>query len=895
MPSRDRSRDLANLVPIAEVEPDGLIVTTDGRYVRAIACEHVPNPVTAGDDALERIAAGWSRVCGQIPDGQSLQFVVQTDPLATLDALAPDRERVEAAVEDDRSAGRTDLAAVRGRLLAAQAETVHAAADSIAAASARYYLIVPWTPERSLRDQIAGLRPSPGGVLRTSWPDHQRAARDSLRYAESLLAALSSLGVDGRLLAPVEHLALIWERLHPAADELPNFDLLQDVAGILSATDPDTARRRRGELADLLCHGAGFSDDERGGSVIRHTDGTVEEVLHLATQPAATSPWWLAYLLETQLPSTLTVHVAVDDRARSRHRERRRWARLRTAIDFKERRGHLVGHDEREALQEAEDLDAELASSAQSALYRVSVYYAARHLGGDAEALDEALTALVREFAGLTDARVARGRWVNPAAWASTLPLGVDRLRAQRRYAHRNIAHCVPLATAASGFDGGLLVGWSDPQRLLVRVDPFDPILQTHVTLVLGPSGGGKTVATNALLSRGISQGMRGFIIDRSSTASEDGGGRGQGHYETLISHVPGAHRIYVGTDQGAVICPWDTPDPADVPSAKVEFLRALHALLIGDRHGEDRELSALDEALIDRGVTAVYARCAHSGERPRETLLAEELLRLAGGDDGEDVDATIASAYRSLVARLHPYIEGGVNAHLTDAETTVQADAPLVLFDIAGTAERLIPAVVLTIVDHIDREVQRTRARRVAGTLDEHGAWAGRCFVVVEEGWKLTTTKAAGAWLNEYARRSRHYALWLVIVTQHFKDLDNEQGRALAESAQLRILFRNTRDDLLAAQASLGLTDTDIDAIVALETLKGLYSSCYLLSPRGRCKVRIALGALEYWICSNDPERDQPVRAAALADADGDPWRALQLLCTPAWHQARDRQIEAA
>lgn len=860
-----RCRDLARLLPIAAVEPDGLIVTTDGRYVRAIACDHVPNPVTAGPDALERIATGWSRLCGQIPDRQSLCFLVQTDPLPIADALAADRAKVDVAIADDERTGRHDLALVRRRLLAAQAETLHTAADSIAAATARYLLVVPWTPERAPLEQLAALRPRPGGVLHMSWDAHHRAARDSLRYTEGLLGALSALGVQGRLVGPVEHLALVWERLHPAAGTLPDFDALEDCAEVVSATDANRARHARAALLDQLCAGAGFTVREHGGRIVRHADGTAEEVLHLATQPAATSPWWLAYLLETQLPSTLAVHVTVDDRARARHRERRRWARLRTAIDFKARRGHLIGHDEREALQEAEDLDAEL--------------------------LDETLTALAREFTGLTDAKVARGRWVNPRAWASTLPLGADHLQARRRYAHRNIAHCVPLATAAAGFDDGLLLGWSDPQRLLVRVDPFDAILQTHVTLVVGPSGGGKTVATNALLLRGISQGMRGFVIDRSSTATADGAGRGQGHYETLISHVPGAERIYVGTDAGAVICPWDTHDPASVPAAKVEFLRALHALLIGDRHGTERELTALDEALIDRGITAVYHRCAHTGERPRETLLAEELARLADGPDGEDVDAAIATAYRSLVARLHPYVEGGVNAHLTDHATTVAADAPLVLFDIAGTPERLIPAVVLTIVDHIDRAVQRTRAHRVAGTLDDHGAWAGRCFVVVEEGWKLTNTTAAGAWLNEWARRSRHSAAWLVFVTQHFKDLDNPQGRALAESAQLRVLFRNTREDLHAARDALGLSDTDIDAVAALETLKGHYSTCYLISPRGRGKVRVALGALEYWICSNDPERDQPARAAALAQTDGDPWQALRLLCTPDWHHQHTRE----
>jgi len=277
---------------------------------------------------------------------------------------------------------------------------------------------------------------------------------------------------------------------------------------------------------------------------------------------------------------------------------------------------------------------------AQAALYSVSISFAVRQPDGEAETLDEVLSALAREFSGLTDARVLRGRWLNVDGFVLTLPIGIDRLRATRRYAHRNIAHCVPLASAASGFQTGLLLGWSDPQRLLVRVNPFDSLLQTHVTLMCVPSGGGKTVATNALLARAISQ-MRGFIVDRSSTASEDRSGRGQGHYEALIDLVPGARKIYLGTGTGAVICPWDTPDPANVPGEKIECLKALHALLFGERHGEDRELSALDDALIARGIDAVYERCAKTGERPRETLLAQELTRLAAGDQGKPVDAS--------------------------------------------------------------------------------------------------------------------------------------------------------------------------------------------------------------------------------------------------------------
>jgi len=159
---------------------------------------------------------------------------------------------------------------------------------------------------------------------------------------------------------------------------------------------------------------------------------------------------------------------------------------------------------------------------------------------------------------------------------------------------------------------------------------------------------------------------------------------------------------------------------------------------------------------------------------------------------------------------------------------------------------------------------------------------------LVVEEGWAMTASPAAGSWLNEYARRSRHYALWLLFVTQHFKDLANEQGRALLANSVLRLCLPNDVDDLALGRDTIGLTDTDIEQITTLPRRKGDYSTVYMVSPRGRGAVRVALGDLEYWIASSDPEHDQPTRHQALADAAGDPWKALRLLCTPDWHEQR-------
>ena len=137
------------------------------------------------------------------------------------------------------------------------------------------------------------------------------------------------------------------------------------------------------------------------------------------------------------------------------------------------------------------------------------------------------------------------------------------------------------------------------------------------MTLIVGPSGGGKTVLTNALCLRYIAQGGRTFILDRSSTPDEHGNTKGTGHYDTLVSLIPGSRRVQVGHAGGDVICPWDVADPARVPAHKTELLLALHALLIGHAHdpeGRVRTLDSDEETLIRTGIEAAYRLASETG-----------------------------------------------------------------------------------------------------------------------------------------------------------------------------------------------------------------------------------------------------------------------------------------
>jgi hypothetical protein len=883
MVGRSRIGSLADVLPVAVVEPDGLIITTDGRYVRLIECDRVPNTITADPSDLSRIGDAFTQLCRIIPDRQSLMILAQTDPVAIDDALEPDKQATHTAAEQDRRDGNTQLAAARELLFAATRQTVIAAAGAEQpAVLARWWVAVPYTPTiADSREQLRAL--AAGARGRTLWETHREAAIESLRLTDQVDAALRQAGIDAWPLDGTQVLALLWDRLHPASGEVPDFDELADACQIATATNPHQAGEDRRRILEAIAAGTELDLSEHP-AWIRHGDGTLEETIHLATPPLATDPSWLAHLLTCPLPATLAVHISVGVRSREKARQRRRWQRLRAAVRYKDRRDRLVGSDEEDALEEAAVIDAELAGQIGATVYDVGVYCSIRSPHGDRERFERTVKQVCADFHGLTNAKVVRGRHLALAGFTSTLPLGVDRLKARRRYAPRNIAHCVPLTSSRCGCPGGLILGTADPGGTLERLDPYDRQFQTTLTLIVGKGGGGKTVTSILLAARFLAQGGRIYITDRSSTPDDTGNTGGTGHYDTLLSLVPGARRVQLGTAHAEVICPWDVPDPTRVPDQKTEFLLALHALLIGDAHDAEgliRTLDADEEAMLRDAINDVYSACADTGQRPREQLLIDALT--ARQQAGELTGAN-ADKLQSLLLRLGPFGERGTLAHIADRQTTVGEDAPLVLFDFTGLSDRLAPALTLAVADYVEWHVHRLRRRRVAGELDGHGPWAGRAQLIIEEGWKPLSSPAAGAWLNEYARRARHYALWLTFITQFFRDFDSEQGRAMLANHAIALCLPNDRRDLEHARDALGLTDTDIAEIGQLPSQKGAYSTLYMISNRGRGAVRIAPGRPEYWIASSNPELDQPLRHLALRQTAGNAWEALTQLCDPDW-----------
>jgi hypothetical protein len=767
LPTDAAKHAASTLLGVAAIQPDGLLIRDDGAYVRYLEVTPV-NPLMLEPAQAERVSAAFAQVAARVPDGQSLQLYVQATPLALEEILAVGTHCCEQAAGAAHDTGEHGRAKAIRALGIAHERTIRDAAETVYPLQLRYYVVCPWRPaQRASLTTWRRRGETNAGV-------NERAAGDSLRHTEGLRADLEATGVTAWPLTGLEVLDLLAERFGPHRDTnggLPASFMTPEV--VRTATADADAEPARADLAEAICAapiGLGERDHLQIGE-------QPERAFYISFAPEQTWLGWLLHLMQAPRPFAVSVHIQATERYRERMAQKRRYKRIHGVNRGIETRGRPLDPDARVQEQEAAELNDELATSAGAGIYHVSVYASISEPDGDPQALRELCHTAGREVTMATDARVQHGQFAQAALWRSTLPLGRDVARRRRKYVSRNVGDTFPIVGTSCGSPDGIPLGFALPGRTLERLDPFDARHPNHLLLINGMSGAGKTMAAIILLARAISHGATGFIIDRA------------GHFDFLASLIPGAASVEIGGDVHAVNC-WDVDNPARVGAEKIDYLLALHALLLGEHHaGRDSYgLTDLEANLLGLAIGEVYARCALTGEEPRELLLQEELERRYQ-QERQEGSVGIAEALRNLSMRLNNYVGDGPYAYLTDRPTTIPPGSPLVVFDTRSIPDAKAAAALFVICEHVNTRIARTRREHLARDGPRH-AWAGRSFLVVDEAWKLIERPATGRWFNEFCRRSRHQALWLIAISQQLSDFDNEHGRALLANAAIRLFL---------------------------------------------------------------------------------------------------------
>lgn len=876
-------REAGELLAVEAIDPTGLVVTSEGALVRIL---HVipPNPLILSIEDRERIAATYCRLAARLRPEQSLQFYVEARPVDLEEVLAASRREVAAWAGEPPKPGqpaRDQVSLARWRLSAAMEESLRLHADDQAAVQFNAYVVIPYLPnQRSTRALVNELRPRRHKLqvapLERDVKAHRRAVRESLAHADSVRAELDSLSLPTRLLNGEEIARMLWGRFNPTVADSGRRPLAVD-GEVLGEIDAARERKQAREAAmTLRDHIAQSSLDFRASRHWVEVDRDIEQTVYAATTADATTMGWLMGAMMTRQPFTLSVHVHALDRRAERQRLKRNYRRMFAVNREAESKGTVPDFDRYAQEHEAERLLSEMAGHERAGVFRVSIYQSIRACGPDPDEalLREAVDYCTDQIESMSDCRTNRGEFQQFELWQSTLPLGRDVAGRVRRYATRNVGDTVPLAGTSCGSPTGIPFAFSDPGRTIELLNPYDRTHSNHTMLVNGRSGSGKTMAANIVVSRCLAHGARAFVLDRA------------GHYDILTRLVPGAQQIAIGADESPyAINPWDVDDPAEVSLEKISFLVSLHGVMMGDEG-----LTTLERAQLGAAIRAVYARAAASGETARESMLRDELLGRSA-EEKEEGAIEVAAVLRNLAERLGEFCGDGSYAYLLDRETTVHPDSTLVVFDTRRCPEVVLKPVMFAIVEYVTRTIERHREQyRDLSARPGSPLFTGRTVLLIDEGWHLVGRRETGEYANDLARRARHLGLFLIVMSQHLSDFATEHGLALIRNSTMQLFLAQHPDEIPYVQEAIGLSEEEAALVTRLKTVKGSHSQIFWVNgSRGRGRVALRVGPLEYWCFTSDPVSDVPLRDAVLEQHGGDIWAALLDLARRGTEPAED------
>ncbi|GAA5172587.1 hypothetical protein GCM10023321_72670 [Pseudonocardia eucalypti] len=555
-----------------------------------------------------------------------------------------------------------------------------------------------------------------------------------------------------------------------------------------------------------------------GARVIRAGDGVIS-VLAVTGYPAMAYPGWLAPLLNHPGRLDVSMHIGPVDPITAAERLKRRRARLVADLDHDARTGRIPDP----LWEAADDGAAELAARiarAEARLYTVGIYLAVH--ATDIEALADEVEAVRRLAASLMlDVRPVSYRQLD--GWQACLPFALEQVRVHRVMDTDPIAAAFPFASdelpgpdpTSDAAPDGVFHGFALDTNGLIFHDEFTA--ENYNTVILGPSGFGKSYLNKATLLRSLYRDVAGHRIQAIAVDPED-------EY-TQLTHAVGGAVVRVGAP-GVRINPFDLGHAQpDALRRRALFLHTFVAVLL------DREIDPSTRAVLDEAITHTYSRAGITADpatwgRPA-SILADLAATLADHPD---------PAGPELATQLGPYTVGAWSG-LFNGPTTTEPAGQLVSWSLRELPDELRGPATLVVLDHIWRQLDNPTQRRPR-------------IVVIDEAWRFLTQPIAQQFIAAMVRSNRKRWGALRFITQHVGDaLASELGAAILTNAATTILTRQqpqTIDELARVYA--------LTAGEQAFLLRAGVGEALLITATRRVAVRIVASPVEDSLITTDP-----------------------------------------
>lgn len=380
-------------------------------------------------------------------------------------------------------------------------------------------------------------------------------------------------------------------------------------------------------------------------------------------------------------------------------------------------------------------------------------------------------------------------------------------------------ASCYPFTSFEMSDENGILLGVNQHNNSLVIVDIFNSRVYKNANMVLlGTSGAGKTFTLQLIALRMRRKSTQVFIIAPL-----------KGHEFLRACNNIGGEFISISpaSKQCINVCEIRKQDLSanqlidgvvnenSILAKKIQQLHIFFSLLIPDINHEERQL--LDEALIrtyaKKGIT-------HNNESlidPEHPDRYREMPLL-----GDVYEILMESPETKRLGNILNRLVNG-SAKTFNQHTNVQLDNLYTVLDISELTGELLPVGMFVALDYVWDKAKEDRTKEKAIFIDE--AWE---LIGDDDTSNPNNAKAlAGEWVQEIFKIIRGYGGSAVAATQDIGDLDRSRfGKGILNVAKTKIILNLEDDEARRVQSILHLSDAEIMSITRFERGQGLIST---------------------------------------------------------------------
>ena len=431
----------------------------------------------------------------------------------------------------------------------------------------------------------------------------------------------------------------------------------------------------------------------------------------------------------------------------------------------------------------------------QEKLFQVAIYISLR-----APSLSE-LNKVTKILETTLSARLfytKTARYQQLEALQSILPRAEDQLNQKRNLDSSSAALSFPFMSSELVHESGILYGVNKSNNSLVILDRFS--LHNANSIVFAQSGSGKSYATKVEILRQLMQGTKVIVIDPER------------EYKLLTESVDGTY-IKLSAKSKEKVNPFDLATTFHSRSDLSEHAQDLTEVISLMAEG----LSAREKAAVDKAILKIYATTKHS-----QPLLEDFYTELH--DLGQ----------LKLCERLEKYISGSL-ADVFNAQTNIELDNRLVIFDIKDLPETLRQIMMLIISNFVQNKVKARPEKRL---------------LIIDEGWLLLEHEESARFVAGLVRRARKYYLGVSIISQQANDfLKSDYGRAIASQSALRILMRQDTTTIKNVVSEFNLSEYEQSFLLSCERGDAL-----IIADQNHVAVKVVASDKEHPLITTNP-----------------------------------------